>query len=334
MQVYYSIDNLPKFKNAVLTVGTFDGVHIGHRQIIKQLKEEAARINGETIIITFHPHPRTVVAGNKTIELLNSLNEKIFLLEKLGVDHLVIIPFDEVFSNQTPDEYIQQFLYDKFHPHTIIIGYDHKFGKNRAGDYHLLENYGKQLGFVVKEIPEKIINESIVSSTIIRKALLQHDIENANKYLGYSYFFEGIVVDGNKLGRTLGYPTANIVTRDEMKLIPANGIYIAEAEIVDKNPLIRKHKLVPVATITSTTTNGQLLKGMMSIGVRPTIDGKNRTIEINIFDFEEDIYGKILKVFIHKYLRDEIKFNTLDELKAQMLKDKSDSLNYFAAMKK
>lgn len=334
MQVYYSTDNLPKFKNAVLTVGTFDGVHTGHRQIIKQLKEEAANINGETIIITFHPHPRTVVAGNKTIELLNSLNEKIFLLEKLGVDHLVIIPFDEVFSNQTPDEYIQQFLYDKFHPHTIIIGYDHKFGKNRAGDYHLLENYGKQLGFIVKEIPEKIINESIVSSTIIRKALLQHDIENANKYLGYPYFFEGIVVDGNKLGRTLGYPTANIVIRDEMKLVPANGIYIAEAEIVDKNPLVKKHELIPVETITSDTINAQRLKGMMSIGVRPTIDGKNRTIEINIFDFEEDIYGKILKVFIHKYLRDEIKFNTLDELKAQMLKDKSDSLNYFAATKK
>ena len=215
----------------LLTVGTFDGVHLGHRQIIKQLKEEAVNIHGETVIITFHPHPRTVVAGKKTIELLNSLNEKIFLLEELGINHLVVIPFDEAFSNQTPEEYIKHFLYDKFHPHTIIIGYDHKFGKNRAGDYHLLENYGKQLGFIVKEIPEKIINESIVSSTIIRKALLQHDIENANKYLGYPYFFEGIVVDGNKLGRTLGYPTANIIIRDEMKLVPANGIYVAETEL-------------------------------------------------------------------------------------------------------
>jgi riboflavin kinase/FMN adenylyltransferase len=334
MQVYYSTDNLPELKNAVLTVGTFDGVHIGHRQIIKQLKEEAADINGETVIITFHPHPRTVVAGKKTIELLNSLNEKIYLLGKLSIDHLVIIPFDEVFSNQSPEAYIKQFLYDKFHPHTVIIGYDHKFGKNRAGDYHLLENYGKQLGFSVKEIPEKIINESIVSSTIIRKALLQHDIENANKYLGYPYFFEGIVVDGNKLGRTLGYPTANIIIRDEMKLVPANGIYIAEAEIVDRTPLNKKHELFPVETITSPSEDTQLFKGMMSIGVRPTIDGKNRTIEINIFDFEEDIYGKTLKVFIHKYLRDEVKFNSLDDLKAQMLKDKSDSLNYFAALRK
>jgi riboflavin kinase/FMN adenylyltransferase len=321
MQVHYSTNSLPEFKNAVLTVGTFDGVHTGHRQIIKQLKEEAARINGETVIITFHPHPRTVVAGKKTIELLNSLNEKIFLLEALGIDHLVVIPFDEAFSNQTPEEYIKNFLNDKFHPHTIIIGYDHKFGKNRAGDYHLLESYGKQLGFVVKEIPEKIINEAIVSSTIIREALLQHDIENANKYLGYPYFFEGIVVDGNKLGRTLGYPTANIIIRDEMKLIPANGIYVAEAEILNRE---------------SSTDNvsHSRMQGMMSIGVRPTIDGHNRTIEVNIFNFEKDIYGKTLKVFMHKYLRDEVKFDSLDELKAQMIKDKIDSLNYFGALEK
>ncbi len=321
MQVHYSINNLPEFKNAVVTVGTFDGVHIGHRQIIKQLKEEAAAINGETVIITFHPHPRTVVAGKKTVELLNSLNERIFLLKELGINHLVVIPFNEAFSNQTPDEYIKQFLYNKFHPHTVIIGYDHKFGKNRAGNYHLLEDYGKQLGFIVKEIPEKIINESIVSSTIIRKALLQHDIANANKYLGYPYFFEGIVVDGNKLGRTLGYPTANIIIRDEMKLIPANGIYVAEAEILNRE---------------SSTDNvsHSRMQGMMSIGVRPTIDGHNRTIEVNIFNFEKDIYGKTLKVFMHKYLRDEVKFDSLDELKAQMIKDKIDSLNYFGALEK
>lgn len=321
MQVHYSTSNLPQFKNAVITIGTFDGVHLGHRQIIKQLKEEAANVHGETVIITFHPHPRTVVAGGKSIALLNTLNEKISLLAALGIDHLVVVPFDEKFSNQTPEEYVKHFLVEKFCPHTIIIGYDHKFGKQRAGDYHLLEDYGRQLNFSVKEIPEKIINESIVSSTIIRKALLQHDIANANKYLGYAYFFEGIVVDGNKLGRTLGYPTANIVIYDEMKLVPANGIYVAEAEIVYNNPAVEKKE------------SRQLLQGMMSIGVRPTIDGQNRTIEMNLFDFEEDIYGKMLKVVLLKYLRDEIKFNTLDELKAQMLNDKQDSLNFFAGKK-
>lgn len=309
MQVHRSLDNLPEFKNTVVTVGTFDGVHVGHRQIIKQLKEEAKQINGETVIITFHPHPRTIVAGKKPVPLLNSLNEKIFLLEQLGINHVVIVPFNEAFANQTPQAYVQHFLFEKFHPNTIIIGYDHKFGKHRSGDYHLLEKYGQELGFAVKEIPEKIINESTVSSTIIREALQQHDIENANKYLGYHYFFEGIVVDGNKLGRTLGYPTANIIVRDEMKLVPANGIYVAEAEIPEEN-------------------SGKL-QGMMSIGVRPTIDGHNRTIEINIFNFEKDIYGKTLKVFMHKFLREEEKFNSLDALKAQMLKDKAESFKYF-----
>ena len=324
MQVHYSINNLPEFRNAVVTVGTFDGVHIGHRQIINQLKKEADNINGETVIITFHPHPRTVVSGKKKIDLLNSLNEKIFLLDELDINHLIVIPFNEAFSNQTPDEYIKQFLYDRFHPHTVIIGYDHKFGKNRAGDYHLLEDYGKRLGFIVKEIPEKIINESIVSSTIIRNALLQHDIENANKYLGYPYFFEGIVVDGNKLGRTLGYPTANIIIRDEMKLVPANGIYVAKAELVEDND--SKESIKSNTYITQ-------MQGMMSIGVRPTIDGQDRTIEVNIFNFEKDIYGKTLKVFMHKYLRNEVKFNSLDDLKAQMQQDKIDSLNYFDTTK-
>lgn len=327
MQIHRSLNNLPEFKKTVVTVGTFDGVHLGHRQIIKQLREEAAHINGETVIITFHPHPRTIVAGKKDIRLLNSLSEKISLIEKLGIDHLVVVAFDEVFSNQTPEEYVKHFLFEKFHPHTIIIGYDHKFGKHRAGDYHLLELYSKQLGFLVKEIPEKIINESIVSSTIIRKALLEHDIENANKYLGYPYFFEGMVVDGNKLGRTLGYPTANITIRDELKLVPANGIYVAEAELINEDKVFEGAFNKSVSN-----TNHSLMQGMMSIGVRPTIDGQNRTIEVNIFDFEKDIYGKTLKVFMHKFLRNEEKFNSLDELKEQMLKDRFNSLQYFSQL--
>ena len=322
MHVHHSVNNLPKFKNAVITIGTFDGVHVGHQQIIKQLKEEAAKINGETVIITFHPHPRTVVAAGKPTYLLTTLNEKIILLDQLDIDHLVVVPFDENFSNQSPEDYVQQFLYEKFHPHTLIIGYDHRFGKDRKGDYHLLENMGKQLGFNVKEIPEQIINEITISSTRIRESLLKNDLQTANSFLGYNYFFEGMVVDGNKLGRTLGYPTANIVIHDENKLVPANGIYVAEAEIVNRQSSIVNEE------------SSQLLEGMMSIGVRPTVDGKNRTIEMNIFDFEKDIYGCTMKIFVCAYLRPELKFNSLDELKLQIDKDKQDSLAYFDSLKK
>jgi riboflavin kinase/FMN adenylyltransferase len=321
MQVHYSTDNLPLFKNAVITIGTFDGVHLGHQQIIKQLKEEAVKINGETVIITFHPHPRTVVAASKPIYLLTTLNEKIILLDKFGVDHLVVVAFDETFSNQIAEEYVQGFLYEKFHPHTLIIGYDHRFGKSRKGDYHLLEDLGKDLGFIVKEIPEQIINEVTVSSTRIRESLLKADLKTANSYLGYNYFFEGIVVDGNKLGRTLGYPTANIVIHDENKLVPSNGIYVAEAEIIDESSKLKAE-------------SSKLLQGMMSIGVRPTVDGKNRTIELNIFDFNEDIYGKTLKVFVLFYLRPELKFDSLDALKLQIDNDKINSLRYFDDSKK
>ena len=329
MRLYRFTENLAAFKNAVVTIGTFDGVHLGHQQIIKQLKEEAAAINGETVIITFHPHPRTIVAAGKPVHLLTTLDEKISLLSGLNIDHLVVVPFDETFSNQRPEEYVESFLYDKFHPHTLIIGYDHRFGKNRSGDYHLLENYGTKLGFIVKEIPEQVINQVTISSTRIREALLHTDLETANKYLGYPYFFEGMVVDGNKLGRTLGYPTANIVVRDDLKLVPANGIYVAEAELVFRESPGREG----ASSLTvdhSPTTQHSRFKGMMSIGVRPTVDGKNRTIEMNIFDFEQDIYGSTLKIYAHKYLRPEAKFNTLDELKHQIDKDKEASLAYFA----
>lgn len=331
MQVHRSIHNLPQFKNAVVTIGTFDGVHLGHQQIIKQLKEEAAKINGETVVITFHPHPRSVVKNGKPVYLLNTLDEKISLLTTFGIDHLIIVPFNKNFSEQTPEEYVTNFLFEKCHPHTLIIGYDHRFGRNRGGDYHLLENMGKQLGFEVKEIPEQLINEITVSSTRIREALLNADIETANSYLGYHYFFEGIVVDGNKLGRTLGYPTANIIIHDENKLVPANGIYVAEAEIVNNEQLIVNNQNLVKEEIRSrhAAHSSKLFQGMMSIGVRPTVDGKNRTIEMNIFDFAKDIYGCIMKVYVLAYLRPEEKFNSLDELKLQIDKDKENSLRYF-----
>jgi len=306
MQVHRDINHLPEFKNAVVTIGTFDGVHTGHQEIIEHLKQEAKSINGETVLITFHPHPRKIVSS-KNIFILNTLFEKVELLESKGIDHLVVVPFDENFAHQTPDEYVKNFLFEKIHPHTVIIGYDHRFGRNRQGDYHLLENYGKQLGFVVKEIPEHLVHREIVSSTKIREALLAGDITTANEYLGYDYFFEGIVAEGNKLGRVLGYPTANLAIEDKEKLIPGNGIYVVQCEI--RNP------------------KSQIRNGMMSIGVRPTIGISDRTIEVNIFDFDENIYDKILRVYLKQYLREEVKFNNLEELKEQLAKDKVDSLN-------
>ncbi len=318
MQVHRSIHHLPQFRNSVVTIGTFDGVHLGHQQIIKQLKEEAEKINGETIIITFHPHPRSVIKAATPVYLLNTLEEKISLLSSFGIDHLIVVPFDKAFSEQTPEEYVVNFLFEKCRPHTLIIGYDHRFGKNRAGDYHLLEGFGKKLGFSVKEIPEQLINDITVSSTRIREALLAGEIETANSYLGYNYFFEGMVVDGNKLGRTLGYPTANIIIHDEDKLVPANGIYVAEAEIAGSSLVAH----IP-----------QLLQGMMSIGIRPTVNGKDRTIEMNIFDFNEDIYGRTMKIFVCKYLRSEEKFNTLEALVEQIDIDKQNSLQYFENIK-
>ena len=315
MQVHRDINNLPFFKNAVVTIGTFDGVHTGHQQIIAQLKCEAAAINGETVIITFHPHPRKIVSTKK-IFILNTLEEKIELLRAKGIDHLIIVPFDESFAQQSPEDYAKNFLLEKFHPHTVIIGYDHRFGKDRKGDYHLLEDYGKQFGFIVKEIPEHLLHEVIVSSTKIREALLYANIVEANEYLGYDYFFEGTIVQGNRIGRELGYPTANIKVKDEEKLVPGNGIYAVEAGMVGEETYGSQ----------LTTHNPQLLQGMMSIGIRPTINGKDRVIEVNIFDFNKDIYGKNLRVYVKHYLREEIKFNSLDDLKVQLGKDKEETL--------
>ena len=305
MKVYQDLSTLPVFNNAVVTIGTFDGVHLGHKQIIRQLKETAEKIGGETVIITFHPHPRKIISSVPgDIKLLNTLPEKILLLEAAGIDHLVVVPFNHAFANQTAQQYINDFLWKYFNPHTIIIGYDHRFGKGREGDYHLMDQYGASLGFEVKEITEQLMNEIIVSSTRIREALLNSDIETANKFLGYDYFFEGVVIEGNKLGRTIGYPTANLQIESDEKLIPGNGVYAVAVEIKNQKSEIRN------------------LSGMMNIGVRPTVDGKKRMIEVNIFDFDEDIYTQILRVHVKHYIRGEVKFNGLDELKAQLLKDK------------
>lgn len=312
MQVHYDTDRLPLFRNAVITIGTFDGVHLGHRQIIERLKEEAAAINGETVIITFHPHPRKVVSSAILgIRLINTMEEKLELLEQLGIGHVVVVPFTDAFANQPAEEYVSNFLVAKFNPHTIIIGYDHRFGRDRLGDYRLLERKAGEFNYRLQEIPKHILENISISSTNIREAILHNDTETANKLLGYTFFFSGTVVHGDKLGRQLGYPTANLKVENEEKIIPGNGIYAVYA-VVSREPGV--------------LTKETLLKGMMSIGFRPTVDGTKRVIEVNIFDFSEEIYGKELRVYVKQYLREEVKFDGLEALVKQIDRDKAESL--------
>jgi len=332
MQVHSNIGLLHGFRNAVITVGTFDGVHAGHQQIISQLKKEALQINGETVIITFHPHPRKVLReAQSAVAILTTLSEKIALLEAEGIDHLVVVPFTGDFAKQSAEEYITDFLVAKFDPHTIIIGYDHRFGKERKGDYRLLEDFGAKLGFVVKEISEQVLNKITISSTRVREALLIGDVATANSYLGHDYFFEGTVVEGNKLGRTIGYPTANLLVEDAEKLIPGNGVYAVQIGFPVSGFRFPAFEAGSTAGNNTAMVNLQAAiaqpqyQGMMNIGVRPTVDGRNRVIEVNIFNFSEDIYGKTLRVYLKKYLRGEVKFAGIDALKEQLAKDKVDA---------
>jgi len=322
MKVYRDIGQLPAFTNAVITIGTFDGVHEGHRKIIDSLKQEAANINGESVIITFHPHPRKVVSSAILgIRLINTLDEKIELLSKTGVDHLVIVPFTDAFANQPAEAYIQNFLIEKFHPHTIIIGYDHRFGRDRQGDYRLLEKMTSVYHYELKEISKQVIDEISISSTNIREAVIHGDIDTANKLLGYEFFFEGEVVHGDKLGRKLGYPTANLKITDEEKIHLGDGIYAVYVEM-EKG----KWEGGNGNAHSPFTIHHSRLKGMMSIGFRPTVDGKKRVFEVNIFDFDKEIYGETVRIYVKRYLRAEVKFASVEDLVKQIDEDKIESL--------
>ena len=308
IQVHRNIEHLPSFSKAVITIGTFDGVHQGHQQIIQLMKEEAEAVNGETVIITFHPHPRKILTGGKgEVKIIYTLEEKIELLDQQGIQHVVVVEFNNDFANQTAEEYVENFLVKKFHPHTIIIGYDHKFGTKRSGNYQLLEKLGETFNYRVREIPEQILNNVIISSTKIREALLQSSIDTANRYLGHPYFFSGKVIEGNKLGRTIGYPTANLHIEDPEKLVPKNGVYAVSVTIAESK---------------------QIFNGMMNIGNRPTINGTTRTVEVHIFDFDQTIYGEKMKVYVKHYLRSEKKFDGLDQLKEQLAIDKLQATDF------
>lgn len=303
MQVHRSVEQLPVFTRSVLTIGTFDGVHSGHQKIIAALKAEAEAVNGESVIITFHPHPRKIVNPNASLQLITTLDEKIRLLELAGIDHLVVVSFTEAFSSQSAEAYLERFLVKRFQPHTIIIGYDHRFGKGRAGDFQFLENKAAAYGYRLIEIPMHVLDEISVSSTKIRDAILNSDIEKANALLNYRFFFSGRVIYGDQLGRKLGYPTANLQYTDPDKIRLGQGVFAVYA-----------------------TVNGDRKKGMMSIGVRPTLTNSDERVEVNIFDFNKEIYGETIEVEVRAFLRGQEKYESLDELVAQLHKDKANSL--------
>jgi riboflavin kinase/FMN adenylyltransferase len=299
VKVYRDISSFENKGNAVVTTGTFDGVHIGHKRIIARLKEVAQQINGESVIITFFPHPRLVLfPEDNDLKLINTLEEKIELLEKAGIDHLLIIPFTKEFSRLSSLEFIQQILVDKIGTKKLVIGYDHHFGKNREGTFEHLKHYAPEYGFEVEEIPEQDINDVAVSSTKIRNAILEGDFRIANSYLGHAFTLRGTVTRGDQIGRTIGYPTANINVPETYKLIPGEGIYAVALNV-----------------------NNHPYKGMLYIGNRPTVNGLNKVIEVNIFDFNADIYDETIEITFHQYIRGDKKLNGLEELKAALAAD-------------
>ncbi|MEY4012343.1 MAG: hypothetical protein RIT22_1467 [Bacteroidota bacterium] len=305
MKIFHSINEFHSDKKTILTLGTFDGVHIGHAAILKKLTQNTADGKFESAVLTFFPHPRMVLQGKSDLKLLNTINEKIDLLEKIGIENLIIHPFDANFSQLSAEEFVKTVLVDQLHIQKIIIGYDHRFGKNRTANIDDLTAFGLKYGFEVEQISAQEINDISISSTKIRTALEDGEINLANEYLGYSYFLSGTVVKGKQLGRTIGFPTANIELEEEYKLVPKNGVYIVAAEI-----------------------DGKSVYGMMNIGFNPTVQGKKRTIEVHFFDFDLDIYDRQIRVAILQHIRSEEKFESVEFLKIQLGKDKDFSIQY------
>ncbi len=310
MKIYQSTINFSTNRKTIVTIGTFDGVHIGHQFILKKLIHSAREQKNESIVLTFFPHPRMVLQQDSSIKLLNTIDEKATLLEKFGLDYLIIQPFDETFSNMLAEDFVKNVLIDKLNIHKIIIGHDHRFGKNRIADINDLIDFGKKYNFEVEQISAQEINEIAVSSTKIRKALLDGNIKLANQYLGYSYFITGIVIKGKQIGRTIEFPTANIQITENYKLLPKNGVYVVSSKI-----------------------DNVLHFGMMNIGKNPTLGDNEQSIEIHFFDINEDIYNKTLQISILEHIREEQKFNSLIELKSQLENDKLFSLNYIENLK-
>jgi riboflavin kinase/FMN adenylyltransferase len=301
VKVYQDFEEVGKIPNAVLTIGTFDGVHLGHQKIIERLKEEARKVNGETVLFTFFPHPRMVInPTNHGLKLIQTQAEKIENLERLGLDHLIIFPFTKEFSTLSADEFVKDYLVNKLHVKTIVVGYDHQFGKNREGSLKQLQKLSETLPFKVIEIPAHEVDEINVSSTKIRQAIEIGDIQTANSYLNEPFEISGKVVKGNQIGRTIGFPTANIEIGDDLKIIPTIGVYAVEVILEDQRKL----------------------HGMMNIGIRPTVtDSKEVKIEVFIFDFSEAIYDQRIKVYLLQRIRGEHRFQSVEVLRAQLQED-------------
>ncbi|GAB2763560.1 bifunctional riboflavin kinase/FAD synthetase [Salinimicrobium soli] len=291
--------------HTVVTIGTFDGVHVGHQKIIERLVNTAKMSNLESAILTFFPHPRMVLQKDADIKLINTIDERREILEKSGVDHLIIHPFTQQFSRLTAREFVRDILVNKLRAKKIIIGYDHRFGRNRTADIHDLRKFGIEYGFDVEEISKQDIEEVAVSSTKIRKALLEGQVEKANRYLSYPFALAGTVVEGRGLGKEFNYPTANLEVKEEYKLIPKNGVYVVRTEIEG----------IPVF-------------GMMNIGTNPTVGGTKKTIETHFFDLEMDLYGRYLSIQLLTRIRDEKKFETIEGLKTAMKQDEAFSRQY------
>ena len=307
MKTYNSIYDYNKKEKSIVTIGTFDGVHIGHKLILEKLIQNAKEHDCESVVLTFFPHPRMVLQESSDVKLINTIEEKSELIGNIGIENLIIHPFDQKFSRLTAEEFVKTILVDLLNIKKIIIGYDHRFGRNRTANINDLIVYGKQYDFEVEQISAQEINDNAVSSTKIRNAILEGNISLANKYLGYNYTFSGEVVKGKQLGRTIGFPTANIHIKESYKLIPKNGVYIVKSNY-----------------------DGNTIFGMMNIGNRPTVNGENQTIEVNFFDFDEDIYNKIISIEILAFIREEQKFDSLDSLKSQLNKDQQTSLSYIS----
>ena len=305
MKVYNSIFEYQKKNKSILTLGTFDGVHIGHKKIIKKLTKQTLEYKYESVLLTFFPHPRMVLKQDVKIQLLNTIEEKIKLIKATGIQHLIIHPFDAIFSELTAEDFVKKVLVDQLNIGKIIIGHDHKFGKNRAANIDDLIELGEKYNFEVDQISVKEIDSISISSTKIRTALLAGKIELANAYLGHPYAISGVVVEGKKIGRTIGFPTANIELTEDYKLIPKNGVYVVSCEM----------------------KTGTVF-GMMNIGNNPTVEGKKNSIEIHFFDFNKTIYQEQISVYLHARIRDEQKFNSLEALKNQLVLDKKYSIDY------